>query len=360
MRTDLISAFLFFILISILNLSCSEKDDIPEESNIKAITVSKTMDANFLEFKVNPELESSTLEWIFPKQVIKDKKSLVYYFEEKGDYDVKLKYTLGGKTYTYTEKITVTANSGYFENGEYMWWNDEFDGTSLDLSCWSYDTGSNKNENKWGNNELQNYTNSPNNSFLRDGKLVLKAILEGEGQKVEDYTSARLVTKGKKEFNRGRIEVKAKLGGGNGLWPAIWLYQSSWLDGHYSELDIMEYVGCDKNIIYSAVHTNKTKEKKENAVGSNRKIIGVEDDFHIYGLNWTDDKIEFYIDDSKNPHLVFTVDNISDPNEWPFDKNLYLLLNIAVGGDWGGMRGIDDTIFPQEMEVEYVRIFKKK
>lgn len=344
-----------------LNISCSKSSDNTEPIySIVAFTVSTQNDTNFPELKINSEINPLAVEWVFPGNVIvKNKESVVYYFAEKGVYDVTLKYTQEGKAYSYTEKVNIPQNSQYFNRGEKLWWNDEFDGNTLDNSCWNYDIGSNKDQNRWGNNEWQNYTNSKDNSFIHDGKLIIKAIKSGEGQKVEDYTSARLTTKGKIEFNRGRIEVRAKLGGGRGLWPAIWLFQSLWSDGFYSELDIMEYVGVDKNIIYSAVHTNKTQEKPENQVSSNKQIVGVEDNFHIYGLNWNDGKVEIYIDDPEKPHLTFTADNLTDPNVWPFDKKLYLILNIAVGGDWGGMKGVDDTIFPQEMEVDYVRIFTK-
>jgi len=357
------STLIALILLAFFNLStsCSKNSDITEpSSSIIAFTVSVQNDANFPELKIISEINPLAAEWVFPGNVIvKNKETVIYYFGEKGTYDVTLNYTKDGKVYSYTDKVNIAQNSHYFNRGEKLWWNDEFLGSTLDLSCWNYDVGSNKDQNRWGNNEWQNYTNSADNSFIRDGKLIIKAIKSGEGQKVEDYTSARLTTKDKKEFNRGRVEVRAKLGGGRGLWPAIWLYQSSWSDGIYSELDIMEYVGVDKNIIYSAVHTNKTKEKPENQVGSNRQIVGVEDNYHIYGLNWTDGKVEIYIDDPDKPHLTFTVDNMNDPNEWPFDKKLYLILNIAVGGDWGGMKGVDDTIFPQEMEIDYVRIFTK-
>jgi beta-glucanase (GH16 family) len=360
MKTDFLYVAALFYFASFLLFSCG-KNNAPASPGLENVfVINETDESNFYEFSINEKLDVSNTEWIFSGERIFDKKKTTCYFDKKGTYEIKLKYTHEGKKGEYTQTLNVPKNSTYFDNNEYLWWNDEFDGDELDKTCWSYDTGSNKNQNRWGNNELQNYTDKPENSFIRDGKLCIKALLEGEGQHVEDYTSARIVTKGKKEFSRGRVEVKAKLGGGTGLWPAIWLYQSSWLDGYYSELDIMEYVGHDKNIIYSAVHTNKTIENPKNTVGANITVQGVESEFHIYGANWTDGKVEFYVDNPDKPHLVFSVENTGDPNEWPFDKNLYLLLNIAVGGDWGGMKGVDDNIFPQEMEIEYVRVFKKK
>lgn len=348
---------LFVTVLVIQGSSCDKKEN--ELVRKSPFSVVMSDEPNFPVFKIDESLGLSSIEWVFPEEVkIKNRKSVTHYFERKGTYEVKLNYSINGKSASHIEQVEIKNNSSYFERGEKIWWQDEFEEETLDLiSAWRYDIGSNKESNLWGNNEWQEYTASPQNSFLRDGKLVIRAIKTGPGQKVADYTSARLTTKGKKEINRGRVEVKAKLGGGVGLWPAIWLYQSSWNDGYYSELDLMEYVGMDKNIIYSAVHTNTTLAAPANTVGGNRTVQGVEDNFHLYGLNWTDGKVEFYIDNPDTPHLIFEPENISNPNDWPFDKKLYLILNIAVGGDWGGMKGVDDSIFPQEMEIEYVRVF---
>lgn len=363
MKTHYLFTLLILLTFSNISYSCkgAENEDTDGgTSPIKAFTVANDDEANFPLLTIHSDINPSSVEWIFPGNVkVKNKQSVKQYFPQKGNYEVALNFSLNGKAYSYSQTIAIAQNSKYHDNGESLWWSDEFTDPAIDLSSWGYDVGSNKDQNMWGNNEWQDYTNKSENSFIRDGKLIIKAIKSGEGQKVADYTSARLTTKGKKEINRGRVEVRAKLGAGRGLWPAIWLYQSSWLDGHYSELDIMEYVGVDKNIIYSAVHTNKTKEKPENRVGGNITIAGVEDNFHIYGVNWTDGKVEFYVDNPATPHLVFNETDLTDPNAWPFNKKLYLILNIAVGGDWGGMHGVDDSIFPQEMEVDYVRIFTK-
>ncbi len=361
MKIKIVLIFQFIVLFALQSFSCSGKDPDMAPTKKPITVIINEGDANFPVFKVSANINPSSIEWVFPEGVkIKDKRLVTYYFEQKGNYDVILNYSINGKAWSHTEKIEIKQNSFYFDKDEEIWWQDEFEDEKLDVSSWQYDIGSNKNNNIWGNNEWQDYTASPQNSFFRDGKLIIKAIKTGEGQKVADYTSARITTKGKKEINRGRVEVKAKLGGGVGLWPAIWLYQSSWNDKLYSELDIMEYVGVDKNIIYSAVHTNTTKAVPENRVGGNKTVLGVEDNYHIYGVNWTDGKVEFYIDNPATPHLIFTPNDINNSNDWPFNKKLYLILNIAVGGDWGGMKGVDDSIFPQEMEVEYVRVFQKK
>ncbi|MCR5003526.1 MAG: glycoside hydrolase family 16 protein, partial [Bacteroidales bacterium] len=127
----------------------------------------------------------------------------------------------------------------------------------------------------------------------------------------------------------------------------------------YSELDILEYVGCDKNIIYTTVHTSATLAKEVPMVTANKTVGDVETEFHIYGMNWEDDRIQFYLDDRNNVYLEFERPSQNDPHYWPFDSDEYLILNLAVGGDWGGMRGIDNDIWPQSMEVDYVRVFQK-
>ena len=358
-KNKTLSIFSAFIILSIsfFFLGCKNLQHLSSP-----IFTTISVSHNFQTFVIDSTLNISQQEWIFPDgTTIKNKKIVTHYFEKKGIYPVKLNYVLNGKNMSYTKEININNDSFYYQNGESAWWLEEFEGNTLDLSAWNYDIGSNKDINRWGNNEWQNYTASSENSFLRDGKLVIRAKKIGEGQKVEDYTSARLTTKAKKEINSGRVEIKAKLAGGVGLWPAAWLYQSRGESGYYSELDLMEYVGVDKNIVYSAIHTNHTLSNSENRISGNRTIDNVENEFHIFGMNWTDEKVEFYIDAPEKPHLTFVPKNTENPDEWPFSiKKLYIILNIAVGGDWGGMKGVDDSIFPKEMEVDYVRIFRKQ
>jgi beta-glucanase (GH16 family) len=127
----------------------------------------------------------------------------------------------------------------------------------------------------------------------------------------------------------------------------------------YSELDILEYVGCDKNIIYTTVHTTATLSEWVPKSTASKVVGDVETAFHVYGMNWEDEKIEFYLDSPDNVYLTFGKPAQKGADYWPFDSDEYLILNLAVGGDWGGMRGIDNSIWPQSMEVDYVRVFQK-
>lgn len=336
-------------------LACSNDSTEEDKSGDTDFTI--TVDAvcpNFVRFEALPSEGNTTWQWsINGDRLTETKSSFMHYFSEKGSYEITLMETRDGKKAVKAKTVTISQNSYYHSQGESLWWNDEFDGSQINAAYWNHDQGTGI----WGNNEWQTYTNKSDNSFIREGKLILKAIKTGAGQKIGDYTSARLTTRGKKEISRGRVEVRAKLGGGTGLWPAIWMFGNK-AAPYYSELDIMEYVGCDKDIIYGAIHTTETLEGSRKISGS-RKVQGVENNFHVYGMNWTDGKIEFYLDTPESIYLTFTAEDTSNPRIWPFNKELYLILNIAVGGDWGGMRGVDDGIFPREMEVDYIRIFTK-
>ncbi len=232
-------------------------------------------------------------------------------------------------------------------------WSDEFDYTGApDPSKWGYDVGGGG----WGNNEAQYYTNRLDNSYVDNGILTIVAKKESYGGK--SYTSARLITKNKGDWKYGRIEVMAKIPPGRGTWSAIWMLPTDWEYGGWpesGEIDIMEHVGYDPNKIHGTVHTEAYNHSLNTHKGASKTISDSQTAFHLYAIEWFEDKIDFYIDDVK----FFTFDNENKSSaEWPFDKRFHLLLNIAIGGSWGGIEGIDDTIFPTSMEVDYVRVYQ--
>ena len=231
-------------------------------------------------------------------------------------------------------------------------WSDEFDGATINDSIWTHEIGGHG----WGNNELEFYTDRTENSRVEAGNLIIEARLDSmEGNA---YTSARMITKGKKDFLYGKMEVRAKLPTGVGAWPAIWMLGNNigeigWPD--CGEIDIMENVGFDPDTIHANIHT----KAYNHVIGTNKgNRIGLEDpfeDFHIYAVEWFADSMNFYVDDQK----YFSFLNEKTGNDvWPFDKPHYLILNIAIGGGWGGQKGVDDSIFPQQMLVDYVRYYK--
>lgn len=241
-------------------------------------------------------------------------------------------------------------------------WNDEFDYSGApDNSKWSFDTEGNNWD--WGNNEAQNYTPESNkNAWVEDGNLIIEARKEkytwyGDNQ-TKDYTSARLLTKGKGDWLYGKVEVKALLPSGKGMWPAIWMLSTDDTYGGWpnsGELDIMENVGHDPLSIHCNIHTEAYNHKMGTNKGNTVTTTDPSQNWHIYSMEWDEDKVIFFLDGEQ----VFRFDNEHKTSaQWPYDKKFHLLLNIAVGGSWGGEQGIDDGIFPQRMLVDYVRVYE--
>lgn len=233
-------------------------------------------------------------------------------------------------------------------------WNDEFNYTGLPATDkWGYDVGGGG----WGNNELQFYTNArTENARVENGKLIIEARKEQyEGS---EYTSARLVTRQKGDWLYGRVEAYAKLPSGTGTWPAIWMLPTNWVYGSWpksGEIDIMEYVGYDPGVVHGSIHTEAYNHVLGTQKTATISVPDAETAFHLYALEWTPEKIDIYVDNNK----YFTFDNEhKDYKTWPFDQVFHLILNIAVGGNWGGAQGVDPNIWPQKMYVDYVRVYQ--
>lgn len=246
--------------------------------------------------------------------------------------------------------------SSFAQNSDYqLVWSDEFDGENIDTQKWNFEIGGNG----WGNQELQYYTNRTNNIFIRDQKLVIKALLEEYENR--NFTSARINTQGKTSVKYGKIEARIKLPKGKGTWPAFWMMPQSSVYGGWprsGEIDIMEHIGSDPSMISYALHT----QNKNGTLGNNwhnRIYPGdVEGTFHNYAIEWLEDRIVFYFDDEKQ--VTYWNDLANDYKTWPFNQEFYVILNLAIGGKMGG--SVDTGIFNEdvEMEVEYVRIYQKK
>ncbi|MDG5816615.1 family 16 glycosylhydrolase [Chitinispirillales bacterium ANBcel5] len=235
-------------------------------------------------------------------------------------------------------------------------WQDNFDYNGPpDPELWGYDIGGGG----WGNNELQYYTDRLENVRVEDGVLIIEA--RHEHYEKYEYTSARLVTRNKGDWLYGKVEVRAKLPGGRGMWPAIWMLPTDWEYGEWpgsGEIDIMEYVGFDPNKIHWTVHTEAYNHMNNTERGSSDIFDDPENNFYTYAIEWFEDRIHFFVDDEL--HFTFGKEDNATYSEWPFDKRFHLLLNIAVGGNWGGLEGVDDGIFPQRMEIDYVRVYEMR
>lgn len=234
-----------------------------------------------------------------------------------------------------------------------VWW-DEFDQPGApDANRWTPEVGYIR------NNEAQYYTaNRSENARVEDGHLVLEARRDQwDGH---EYTSASLHTAQTASWTYGRIEVRAKIPTGRGMWPAIWMLgtnigQVGWPD--CGEIDIMENVGYDPRIIHANVHTGAFNHADGTANGGTLEADDPWNDFHTYAIEWYPDRIDFFFDD----HRYHRFEKEGTTNDvWPFDAPQYLILNVAVGGGWGGTQGIDDSIFPQQMRVDYVRVYQQK
>lgn len=247
-------------------------------------------------------------------------------------------------------------------------WADEFEAAGRpDPARWTNEVGFVRNR------ERQYYTAGRlQNARVEGGRLIIEARKENfpnarhtpgssDWRRVEqaDYTSASLTTRARAEWRRGRIAVRAKLPRGRGVWPAIWMLgvdgeQVGW--PRCGEIDIMEYVGFEPDDIHANIHTGKYNHVRGTGKGSRLGLEAPFDGFHIYALEWHSDRLDFFVDDKK--YFTYAKEENAGADVWPFDQPHYLILNLAIGGDWGGQRGIDDAIFPQRFEIDYVRVYQ--
>lgn len=240
-------------------------------------------------------------------------------------------------------------------------WSDEFDYVGYpDSTKWSYYIGDGCPELcGWGNNELQYYTRrSLSNARVSDGLLTIE--VHQEEIKNRDYSSAKLVTRGKKDWKYGRFEIRARVPEAKGVWSAIWMLPSDPLRyGDWpksGEIDIMENVGYDPDSIVASVHTEAHNFTLGTQANSKLNIPTNSSEFHTYQLDW--DETELVISVDGNEYFVYK-NKKENYAQWPFDQPMFLILNIAYGGNWGGLQGIDPDKLPQKMEIDYVRVYQK-
>ena len=266
------------------------------------------------------------------------------------------------KSGKYSQKYNVKQNAGeledYVPSGYSMVWNEEFNADRLtggkpalpDTEKWFYETA----EPGWVNNELQTYikgfTGTDTVAAIYDGTLKIKAIPKGNR-----VYSARINTI--EGWTYGYFEAKLKVPGGKGTWPAFWMMPknfTSWpLDG---EIDIMEYVGYDKNVVHTSIHTQAYYHSIGTQKTASKRISNAETEFHIYAIEWTAEYIKGFVDGEE--YFRFNNDGTGNKHTWPFNAPFYLKLNLAWGGDWGGAQGIDESALPAVYEIDYVRVYQ--
>ncbi len=252
------------------------------------------------------------------------------------------------------------APSSAVPAGYHLVFSDEFERDGApDPQKWAYDTRQNK---QGWNSEKEYYSaNRLKNTRVENGHLVIEADKESLSDMPDwggqEYSSARVTTRDKKGWTYGFYDIRAKLPCAAGTWPALWLLTAppkwKWPEG--GEIDIMEMVGWDTNKIHGSLHTLATQRDKIKQTG-NVVLADTCSSYHNYQVDWRPDRITFLVDNVP----YYSVDKKdADYDHWPFDHDEYLILNVAVGGSWGGKRGIDDAAFPQRMEVDYVRVYQK-
>lgn len=244
------------------------------------------------------------------------------------------------------------------DNGPVEWelvWEDNFDTDGLpNEAIWGYEEGYIR------NNEAQFYTKERSeNARVENGNLIIDARKDNWGGK--EITSASLNTYGKKHMTYGKIEVRAKLPTGKGTWPAIWMLGTSIQNGtgwpDCGEIDIMENVGFDPDKIHGNIHTKSYNHVLGTNKGNTVTVEKPYEDFHVYAIEWFPTRIDFFIDGDK--YFSFGNENTGKAT-WPFDDPQYLIINLAIGGSWGGQQGIDENIFPQKYYIDYVKVYKQK
>jgi beta-glucanase (GH16 family) len=349
----------YVVTISVLDFTGNTKSEsktvtITKDDLVLSFTASvNPAQPNYVNLKNTSIGNYDSFKWIYRNKEIEDETETIAYFPYSGNYDIELQVTRGSESFSETQTVNIASDDPDYISSFTLSWADEFEGENINTENWTFETGASG----WGNNELQNYTNG-NNAEVKDGNLIITARKVNDNQTVGSYTSSRMITMDKQEFLYGKMEIRAKLPSGRGIWPAIWMLGTNFDTAGWpacGEIDIMEYVGYQPNTIHATVHTPAGYGSNGN--GSSKTLATAEEEFHVYGLIWTEKEIIFYTDDPENVTHRYAPANKTEEN-WPFNKPQFFIFNIAVGGNWGGAQGIDDNIFPQSMEIDYVRVYQ--
>ncbi len=286
---------------------------------------------------------------------------------EANDTDMQREAKITFKGKQATTILTVVQVKGVVNStvpeGYILVWSDEFDEALLEGGLpalpndqWWFETGNHG----WGNNEDQNYVDrfhkTDTVTKIKNGKLTLSALKINEPLNGSYVISARMNTK--EAWQYGYFEMKAQLPGGKGTWAAFWMMPQNsrkWPDD--GEIDILEYVGYRPNVVQSTIHTREYNHIVGTEKTGMLSIKKAEDKFHVYGLLWTKDAIIGYCDGI--PYFEYQNSKPENYSAWPFDQPFYLKLNLAIGGNWGGLKGVDQNIFPAEYIIDYVRVYQK-
>ena len=392
-ETILVFSFFFGLLFL---FSCTKKSDPYPELNIKDVSLARSASESTMKFILNlskPAASTVSVDYsladgtaVAPKDyeaasgtisISPDQLQASIDVKIKGDplnirqpnllFSLQLSNPKNCTTVTTSANGTIitedgtyllTDNTGYTTPLIYpdysLVWSDEFSGTDLDPGTWNQEIGNGNNG--WGNNELEYYTNSAKNTFISNGNLIIEARRETFDR--FNYTSGRMTTQGKKYFTSGRIDIRAKLPVGKGIWPALWMLGNNISSVGWpacGEIDIMELVGTYPGRISGTLHW-KALSGSHSSKGANFSLTSGDfsQQFHVFSIVWKQDNTKWYVDDQF--FLECAVSDVS-PADYPFNADQFFIFNVAVGGDWPGPPDYN-TVFPQRMFVDYVRVFQ--
>jgi len=304
---------------------------------------------NYIVLKNTTLGQYSSFAWKYLDKTIQNQMEHTAYFPLAGNYNVQLIVTLNNQDYTASKSINIAQNDPGFDPN--LIWAEEFDYTGLpDPTWWNMETGGGG----WGNNELQYYTNTASNAYVNNGVLTITARKEQVGGR--NYTSARITTQNKFDFKYGRIEARIKLPYGQGIWPAFWMLGANFGQVGWpscGEIDIMEMVGGTNkdNTCHSTIHWDNNGSHAQYGQSYTLPSGILADNFHVFSVRWNAQSIRGYINDIKYFEADITPAGLNE-----FQKNFFIILNVAVGGNWPGSPD-DSTVFPQTMEVDWVRVY---
>ncbi len=255
------------------------------------------------------------------------------------------------------DTFVFIPDDGYITSDSYLGydlvWRDEFNGSALNTADWTHETGAGG----WGNQELQYYTDRPDNAYLEDGRLVIEA--KKESYSGSPYTSARLITQNKQLFQYGRVDIRAILPEGQGIWPALWMLGAN-ISGvgwpACGEIDIMELIGHQPSTVHGTAHWGPQGQGYSNHIGGSYSLDGEKysERYHVFSIVWEKDNIKWYVDENE----FFRLSRANVNGNYPFNGEFFFIFNIAVGGQWPGYPD-ESTAFPQRMYVDYIRVFQE-
>ncbi|NLG84815.1 MAG: glycoside hydrolase family 16 protein [Firmicutes bacterium] len=283
--------------------------------------------------------DSSTAQWEYTVSNLSSGVTITYSFT----------YNTGGVQYD-TPNYTYTVGSGGGSGSGYVYntlvWSDEFNGSSINSSNWSFDIGGGG----WGNNELQYYTDRSENARIENGNLVIEA--RKESYQGYQYTSARLKTQGKRSFTYGRIEARMKLPMGQGLWPAFWMLGANFPSVGWpkcGEIDIMEHIN-NETVVHGTIHWDNNGYAYYGGASGYVDVT----QYHVYSVEWTPSYIRWFVDGVKfwEANIANSINGTDE-----FHKPFFIILNLAVGGNWPGAPN-SSTVFPARVYVDYVRVYQ--